>query len=176
MPQRKNKVCVKCGSTDFVANGKYTRCNPCLKAQRRARYASRKEEMDSINRAWAEQNPEKVKKIKKRWRDSNPDKCLEAKRDWMSRNKGKMREYCAHRRAKLKQATPSWASRKELQYIHTLAAERRLVVDHIVPLNSELVCGLNTPDNLRCIPARLNEFKGNRYWEYMPDGTSRFFE
>ena len=172
---RKNKVCVKCGSDDFIANGKYTRCNPCLKAQRRARYESRKAEIDELNLKWAKSNPERVKAIKKRWRENNPEACKERASNWKALNKGKVREYCATRRANLKQATPSWADRKELQYIHKLAAERGLVVDHIVPLNSELVCGLNTGDNLRCIPAKLNAFKGNRYWENMPDGTSKFF-
>lgn len=173
--QIKNKVCVKCGSGDFIQNGKYTRCKPCLQVQRRARYSKRKEEFDSINKEWAKKNPEKVKRIKKKWRDSNPEKCQEMKKVWMEQNRGKVREYCAHRRVTLRKATPRWASRKGMQYIHSLAVERGLVVDHIVPINSDIVCGLNTPDNLRCIPETLNSFKGNRYWENMPDETNKFF-
>lgn len=172
---RKNKVCVKCGSEDFIPNGKYTRCKPCLQAQRKARYSKRKEEFDSLSRAWVLKNPERVRKIKKKWRDNNTEKCQEMRKAWREQNKGKVREYCAHRRAALRKATPSWASRKEMQYIHKLAAGRGLVVDHIVPINSDIVCGLNTPDNLRCIPESLNSFKGNRYWEDMPDETNKFF-
>lgn len=41
-------------------------------------------------------------------------------------------------------------------------------VDHIVPLQSRLVCGLHNEANLSVIPAIDNNRKGNRYWPEMP--------
>lgn len=45
------------------------------------------------------------------------------------------------------------------------------VLDHIVPLNHPLVCGLNVPWNIQVIPKRTNALKSN-YWfdEYDPPG------
>lgn len=172
--QELNRVCTKCGSSDFKPNGKYFRCKPCHQAQRRARYQSRRKEFDEKNKLWAEANPEKVNGYKKKWREANRGKQREVKRKWMDDNRGRVREYCANRRALKKKATPPWADRKEMRKIHKLAYERGLVVDHIVPLNSEIVCGFNTPDNLRCIPMELNSFKGNRYWPDMPKEASCF--
>lgn len=162
------KLCVKCGEDDWVPNGKtYLRCNTCLKRQRRDRYEARKDEILAKNKLWHDANPEKLKEAKKKWRDGNPERCKEAKKGWMDKNKGRVREYCANRRASLIKATPAWADREEMKYVHSLAHERGLVVDHMVPLNSEKVCGLNTPDNLRCISEALNARKGNRYWPDM---------
>ena len=165
--EKESKVCNKCGSFDFVANGKYTRCSPCHKEQRKTRYQNRKEEFDSLNSKWAEANRDKSRAIKKKWRDTNKDKVAATGKLWSSNNKGKVREYGANRRANLKGATPSWADRVEMKHIHTLASEKGLVVDHIVPLTSKFVCGFNTPDNLRCISRELNAYKGNRYWPDM---------
>lgn len=167
--EKENKICIKCGSDDFIPNGKYTRCQPCLIEQRAKRYKARKKEFDLRNSKYLKEHPEKRKQYSKKWRDNNKEKGLQAKRAWAKKNRGRVREYCANRRARLRGATPPWADREEMKYIHQLASERGLVVDHIVPLVSDLVCGLNTPDNLRCITPELNTFKGNRYWADMPE-------
>jgi hypothetical protein len=68
----------------------------------------------------------------------------------------------AKRRAMKKQAIPSWYDAEEVDYIYKLAKERGLEVDHIVPLNHPLVCGLHVQDNLRCITKELNMWKSNK--------------
>lgn len=41
-------------------------------------------------------------------------------------------------------------------------------VDHIIPLQSKLVCGLHTFSNIAVVPASVNRSKSNRYWADMP--------
>lgn len=66
-------------------------------------------------------------------------------------------------------SAPPWVDRKAL---YALKAEARLMtdvtgvlhtLDHIVPLNHPLVCGLTVPWNLRIVPAVSNFSKGNRW-------------
>jgi hypothetical protein len=66
-------------------------------------------------------------------------------------------------------ATPDWVNRFDLRVIQNHARRLGLVVDHIVPLNHALVCGLNVPWNLRIIDRLENAQRSNRWWEYTPD-------
>lgn len=80
----------------------------------------------------------------------------------------------AKRDADRKQATPEWANFEIIKdYYVRAAAWSKLSnephhVDHIVPIRSDLVCGLHCQANLRIIPAYENISKGNRHWPDMP--------
>lgn len=75
----------------------------------------------------------------------------------------------------LQRATPDWANPKAMLRFYIMA--RRLSrtqtqdyhVDHIVPVQSKWVCGLNCEANMRVLPASENMSKGNRHWPDMPD-------
>lgn len=93
---------------------------------------------------------------------------------WAERNVGTLRALTKARRRKHRQATPAWltyAQRAEIVALYRIAGESsritgdRYVVDHIYPLQSDAVCGLHVPWNLRVITQRENATKSNR----MPD-------
>ena len=50
-----------------------------------------------------------------------------------------------------------------------MAKENQGEVDHIVPINHPLVCGLHTEDNLQIVTANYNHFKSNYFWPDMPE-------
>jgi len=75
------------------------------------------------------------------------------------------------RRRKHRNATPPWLSRKqksEIRQLYQIAMTmtqttgEQYVVDHIVPLQGETVCGLHVPWNLRVITQEENLKKSNK--------------
>jgi hypothetical protein len=80
----------------------------------------------------------------------------------------------AVRRANKKGAVPGWFNKAEAAAIYNEADRLRrehgsvVHVDHIVPLTSELVCGLHWAGNLRIMSGADNQAKGNRIWPDMP--------
>lgn len=55
-----------------------------------------------------------------------------------------------------------------MRRIYREAHAAGLVVDHIVPLASPLVCGLHVPWNLQGIDRLENQKKGNVWWPHCP--------
>lgn len=75
---------------------------------------------------------------------------------------------------KLYAAWPEWADDKTaFKVIYDEAKRRRargenVHVDHIVPICSDLVCGLHVPWNLQVICAKRNLTKSNTWWPDHP--------
>lgn len=75
------------------------------------------------------------------------------------------------RRAKSYNAVPPWVDFSAVREIY-LSSHRwtentgvRYVVDHIVPLSNDSVCGLHVPWNLQVIDEPTNTDKGHKFFE-----------
>ncbi len=93
----------------------------------------------------------------------DPVKGLEYARRWREANRDKDREKANRRRCYLKQATPAWADVEKIKEIYKQAAQLNQSVDHIIPLSSKYVCGLNVHNNLQIIPLTENLHKSNKF-------------
>lgn len=167
----KPRQCLLCGEYFTRKSSNHTFCELCkrpliLAGKRQYRLANL-EKSRLQTKSWREANPERMAEHRKKWEEANPKKVKAARAAYSRANRGIRNAALATYRANKKCATPLWFDKEEVAYIYKLAKERDLEVDHIVPLRSDLVCGLHVQDNMRCIPSGLNQKKGNRYWPDM---------
>lgn len=81
---------------------------------------------------------------------------------YYNKNKEDYRFRSAKRRAIKKNATPKWANLESIKEIYRNCPEG-YHVDHIIPLQGELVCGLHVENNLQYLTATENLSKGNKF-------------
>lgn len=119
--------------------------------------------------SWNKKNPEKHRNGVYQWRQRNLEDSRMISSLSRKRNSGVVNSLNAKRRASLLQRTPVWADLGKIQTFYNVA--KRLSdetgtqhhVDHIVPLQGELVSGLHVECNLQVLPAINNIHKSNRF-------------
>jgi hypothetical protein len=152
-------------------------CVECLKVEwqqgneKRTEYFSeynRREDVKEKKNEWYQENREAVIE---RARTRPAEKLREYRDAWKENNLVQVRASTKARRRKHKQATPPWLTRKQKSEIRSLyeiaitmtkTTGEQYVVDHIVPLRSDEVCGLHVPWNLRVITQEENLVKSNK--------------
>lgn len=145
-----------------------------------------------IDAAYYAANAERVKARARNYRAANKDKVrtyfkeldqTPARREqnrarlraWKKRHPDRVNASWHRRRAQMLRAYPAWANDELIAEAYALAQLRTRMtgipwqVDHIVPLNNDLVCGLHCEANLQVIPAVTNLAKSNDWWPDMPD-------
>lgn len=152
-------------------------CLACIEAEWKKSNVERAEYFSKYNKR------EDVKERKHKWywahRDkviaaaaTRPPEVLKEYRDaWKKNNLTQVRADTKARRRKHRQATPPWLNRKqksEIRQLYQIAITmtkttgEQYVVDHIVPLRSDFVCGLHVPWNLRVMTQEENLKKSNK--------------
>jgi transposase len=160
-----SKYCKKCNSEKPVSEFYVSRpeCKECTKAKSKLNRKSKEERTEYNKQYWAK-NKARLTQANKEYYEANKEKLRQQMKDYYRNNKSAFLAYNSNRRAALLNATPKWADLNEIKYIYELAQKRDLVVDHMIPLNNKFVCGLHTPDNLRCISHEWNAAKSNKFY------------
>ena len=158
-------------------------CVDCLKVEWEKANVTRAEYFREYNKR------EDVKDRKNEWYEANKEQVIQAaatrplevkrvyQKAWKERNTVWVRADTKARRRKHREATPKWLSKQqksEIRQLYQIAITmtkttgEQYVVDHIVPLRSEVVCGLHVPWNLRVIPRQENLLKSNKLVDTTP--------
>lgn len=122
---------------------------------------------------WYQENKERRADYGKTWRAENQDAQRIRIAEWAKKNASKVNAKCAKRNAFKAAAIPGWANHDAIVAVYA-EAERlrretgaRYEVDHIVPLQSKIVCGLHWEGNLQILLKAENISKLNRRWPGM---------
>ena len=153
------KQCTTCKTTKPL--GKFSpyrhMCKDCVKEENslrsNAHYLANKEMIATHHANWRAKNAEKKIKQDAIWRKDNPH-LIAAK--------------TIRRKRSVKQATPAWANQSVLAGVYRDAREFRdnktpATVDHIIPLNAKLACGLHNEFNVTLKLGGHNFSKCNKF-------------
>ena len=121
------------------------------------------------NKKYYQENKQERLSYGKDYYNKNKDSCLKIRAKWKRDNPDRRAAHKAGRRAAQIQRTPSWANDqliaayyKEAKRLEELTGIQ-FHVDHIIPLQGELVSGLHVETNLQLLPAHENLGKSNSF-------------
>lgn len=176
-----------CNISKTYPTGVRNTCIECVKLQRRIDRVKHQDHIKQKLAEWRAANKDYTAAYGKQYRASSHG-CAVRQQSYV-KNRNQKRTYdkhrwksdetvrarhaaiCAKRRALLLKATPPWFYQEE-EAVQRLYAECANVsattgvehqVDHMVPVQSEIVCGLHCLANLQIITATENQSKGNRW-------------
>jgi 5-methylcytosine-specific restriction endonuclease McrA len=154
---RKTKgVCVECMKEDWAIDNEKRKSKPKSEAAKEAGKRYYKKNREAVIARAAARPPEQKQAYRNVHKKNNPDlyKAL-----------------TSVRKRRHRAATPPWATPEQKLQIRKLYLEaqrltkltgERYVVDHIVPLINDAVCGMHVPWNLRIMTQEENLKKSNK--------------
>jgi len=140
-----------------------------IKERRQVRQADDSER----RKQWGKENKDRLAAYMREWRTQNKTRELEIAKASRSRRIEKILQSNKERVDWVKRATPAWAEKwilseaKRLARLRTKLTGAQWDVDHIVPIKSPKVCGLNAFTNIQVVPKAVNAAKRNLHWPDM---------
>lgn len=157
------KKCNECGEVLGVSHfakrikskdGFQHKCKSCCKA---------------LNADWYKSNKQWVSEKNKRQRLKDLQAYKNRLAKYAKENLPAYRARNALRYAAKVRATPVWAEFDLIKIVYEKAHALGFEVDHIVPIKSDLVCGLHVWANLQLLSESENCKKKNLFWPDMPE-------
>ena len=160
----------KCTECDKKNGPLYYKANLEINRERRRAYRdANREKIREMCRKYRKENLEKELARSRRYYSANREMALKRINAWDRNNPIKKAVASAARRARIAQATPSWADQEMISWFYQIAADEtqrtgeRHEVDHIIPLRGKTVCGLHVEANMQILTKSENSRKKNKY-------------
>lgn len=156
-PCKQGHVCERyvdsgvCKACVYANEKRFRSANTTLVYARNSEWRRAKPDYD---RQYYSANTERVKQYAKEWKERNPDQVA-----IMQDRRGEL----------LKRATPPWAEHDLINMVYkkrdelNQAWDTTFTVDHIIPIQSDTVCGLHCWSNLQLLCRTENGQKRNKY-------------
>lgn len=187
------KTCSKCdeekptsefGKRKDRPDGLQYHCKACKKASNSAHYKANAEKVKATTAKRAVEKKDEIRAYRIRYEKENAEEIAlrqRARREEMAperaayhrkyrqENKATVNALSRRYKASKIKRTPSWANEQAIRAFYEEAARLeqetgiKYHVDHIIPLQGELVSGLHVENNLQVIPANENLSKSNHY-------------
>lgn len=155
-------------------SGEYKKAHPeAHRHNARNDYHRNMDARKAAMKVWRDSNPERALTLHKNKKRAKPDlyKVIqrEANKRFRLNNPEKVVEVEQRRRSAKLNAIPGWVDKQDLLRIYEVAravrdmTKAKYHVDHCVPLQHALVCGLHVPSNLRIVSAADNLTKHSKF-------------
>lgn len=146
-------------------------CIKCKIEKSITEFYIRKDAKDNLHNSCKECT---IKRVSNNINDSYKQYQKEYGKIYRKENRGYVNAHTAKREASRKRAVVSWSELDEIRELYKMSANMSKStgiphnVDHIIPLQSDIVCGLHVLANLQILSESENKSKGNRHWPDMP--------
>lgn len=170
------KICSKCKEVKdfscFIKRnnrpcGYNSQCKSCEKSRR----DKNKDKTQQYMLKYRQDKREAIANKMRKYKAKHKEHLANYQKNYQQSNKAKICAISSKRRAAKLNATPEWLTKEQLEEIedfYEIAAAFKLYtgeeyqVDHIIPLQNKIVCGLHVPWNLQILTAKENIAKSNK--------------
>lgn len=135
-------------------------------------YEKNREKLLEYSKDWVFKNKDRKAMTSRNWYENNKDRVDQIRKRFLDQNPNYSKYQAAKRRALIANATPNWVDMEEIKKIYQNCPPG-YHVDHIMPLNHPLLCGLHVPWNLQYLPAKENLRKSNKLLNIEKHGLPR---
>jgi hypothetical protein len=154
---RKTKgVCTECMKSDWTVDNLRRSGKPKSDAAKEAGRRYYEKNKDLVLSKANNQPPSSRRGYRNAWKDRNPELVQASANAWKRRARNAMPKWLTAEHKK--QIREMYLAARRL----TITTGTKYVVDHIIPLRSEVVCGLHVPWNLQIMTHNDNCAKSNK--------------